>query len=437
MKTLTLLCLIVALCAARRTVAKDMSTLYDDTMLIAWQSIAPPEIERHVQQIILPVLTPEERRVLAGVSLIFPLRGRQRDLLEFSATTSPPAVTLPMVSLRFVHDLCLAFAWLSAHNYSLETMAHYVSMLKYRERAGFPDGRYPQPLAALQIPPQARQEPKTLEVFQKLYTSAILFILTHELGHIYDQQTSNDEEPADYFAVDIMRRIGAPPMGMALFFMILAHWAPSRADFPSAEAHHAHLQTPTHPLTARRLLVLAQRLEQTAGDFIRNEADHNAAAQRVRDIVRDLVKVATLLDDAGMQQRLAIVAIAVDVTSLSPRPPTLLPDASSPPSEEQPRPSLAFHGTYEGKTAEVSGGMFTQVVLQRHGNRITGTFRHGLSMGTINGMVHQNTLYFAWQLGHAYGRGLLYANHAENMLSGTWGHGESTQNGGRWLGKRR
>jgi hypothetical protein len=50
------------------------------------------------------------------------------------------AVFMPVFSLLFLEDLASAFAWLQRHDYSLETVEEYITMLRYKKASDFPGG---------------------------------------------------------------------------------------------------------------------------------------------------------------------------------------------------------------------------------------------------------------------------------------------------------
>ncbi len=93
-------------------------------------------------------------------------------------------VAMPVLSLMFLEDLCTAYAWLHLKGYSLETIDEYITMLRYKKAADFPDGRYPPPLKALKIPPNALAERAVDDLSLRFRNTAYAFILLHEIGHI-------------------------------------------------------------------------------------------------------------------------------------------------------------------------------------------------------------------------------------------------------------
>ncbi len=161
----------------------------------------------------------------------------------------------PIASLKFLDDLCTAYAWLQINGYGLETISEYAAMLRYQS---FPDGRYPRPLLALRIPSDALRNPRVDELaLGHFVVTARTFILLHELGHVYYRHrgsTIANEEQADRFAAEVMARTPLPPLGIIVFFLFDAHWS----SYPPGPAD-------THPMSGARLQALAGLVEDGAG----------------------------------------------------------------------------------------------------------------------------------------------------------------------------
>src|SRR5262249_26213220 len=140
-----LLALALAACIAAPAAAKDMASLYDDPTLEYWHGRYEPDIQLRFEKSIRPQLTPEERRELTQARFAFPLRGVGGDPFAFYATSPPPTVNLPVLSLKFLDDLSMALAWLSRQGDNPGTVMEYVGMLKYADAADF-GGSFPRPL---------------------------------------------------------------------------------------------------------------------------------------------------------------------------------------------------------------------------------------------------------------------------------------------------
>jgi hypothetical protein len=308
--------------------AGDVSHLYEEKTLVQEKS----RLENVVRQIwtraYLPAITPEEKRRLSTVQLDFPLIGRARSPIDFSANSEKNTISLSIVSLLFFEDLSIAYAWLWANGYSLSTIDEYVAMLKYRKPSVFAGKRYPLPLPTLHIPANALTNPKVDDLSLRFRNTAFAFILGHELGHIYHQhplggmtlqQSRDNEIAADYFALELLRRTSTIPMGATLFFQASAYWFPHRGDYPNAQEWQTYLQEEAeHPLTADRLRTLAKRM-QAAADFSRNEPNKSFGLEAVQFIARGITQIASILEDTDLQILMAKKAAQTDARSLLPR----------------------------------------------------------------------------------------------------------------------
>jgi hypothetical protein len=163
-----------------------------------------------------------------------------------------------------------------------------------------------------------------------MYKSAVVFILCHELGHIFykhlgsesdiaSEESRQDEEEADSFAVDVMRRIGEAPVGMTTYFMSSAHLESNRWDFPNEKKYQEALQRATHPLTAHRLSALATKIKKSAADFARNERDPSTTIQVLGYVATQISLIGNFLEDEEVQQAIALAGAATDLSSLAPR----------------------------------------------------------------------------------------------------------------------
>jgi hypothetical protein len=395
--------------------ASDVSSMYDQATLQHWQPRYQRSTMKIVNEVIVPVLTSEERRRLGVATFDFPLYADgelKRHPLMFYVP-GDPRVVMPIFSLKFLDDLCTAYAWLQVNGYSLETISEYNAMLRYRGASG---GRYPAPLPALDIPTDALKDRRVDELALGHFVTARTWLLLHELGHIYGshRRTSNaqsrkNEQEADRFAMEVMRRTPLPPLGILVFFLADAHWT----GYPSSDAD-------THPLSGARLRTLASGVND-------------------RGLATGLSKLAELLDDPEIRAGFAATARAADASSLGPRRPGELPRLASAASARNGATGghAVFEGRYVGESLQFSDNrpFPIQVALRRRGDRVEGQYSFGLGVGIIeNGVVAGNTLTFSWRWAENFGRGTFKAN--GDGFSGTWGYGRSATNAGTWTGRR-
>ncbi|MEM7021354.1 MAG: ImmA/IrrE family metallo-endopeptidase [Pseudomonadota bacterium] len=312
-------------CGAR---AQDLANLYPEHVLTEDQ----PRFERRIGQIyelgLVGFLDGEERRALADVRLELPLVGINGSPFDFYAyrDRTGPAIAMPVLSLKLIEDLSIAWAWRQVHGYSLEPFDEYVAMLKYREPSDFPDSQYPDPLTALGAPPLVWEtEPDVDDLSLRLRNSAWAFILAHEMGHVrhahlgnaeVDPATSQQQErEADRFAVNLLSRSETIPMGAILWFQATAGFFPNRADFNTDEAFLAwQKREATHPINPERLRTLALALYQNAEDSL-----DPAYADTLRFIATRLAAIGDTLDDPDMQRLIARKAVTGDPADLQRR----------------------------------------------------------------------------------------------------------------------
>lgn len=386
--------------------AGDAAALYDRATLEHWGQRYRRSTQKILDEVIRPALLAEERRRLANVRLDMPLHaeGSQRGRpLAFYAEGW--RVVMPVYSLKFLDDLCTAYAWLQINGYSLETISDYTAMLRYGKVRPTPEFA---PLAALGIPANALEDRRVDELALGHFVTARTFILLHELGHVAHShrvgrgaRSRKNEEEADRFAIDVMARTPLPPLGSLVFFMADASWAgyPASAD-------------DTHPLSGARLRTLADRVED------------RGLAQRLREL-------AGLLDDPDIRTGFAAVGKSATLASLKPRRPGELPGPARRGSKE------AFAGSYAGQASQRGEPAFpVRIDFRRQGERVQGTYSFGLGIGTLDGRIDGRRLNFAWQWAGDYGRGVFEASRDGNAFNGTWGYRQSADNAGTWNGRR-
>ncbi len=421
--------------------AADLSTLYSDELLTERKERYEPSIRWNFDNLVIGSLTPAERAELEPVTLALPLRGegafRGHPLAFYAGGTT---ITVPIMSVKFFDDLTLAWAYFWANGLSLEPVTDYLGMIKYRDPAEI-GGHFPPPLEALGVAPDAWKTDQAVDdVSQKALKSALVWIMAHEFGHIYHrhqgyvgvsaEQAQNNEAEADRFANKIMRRIGVAPMGMAQFFMMMAHFDPSPVDFKDRAAWEAYLANEaTHPVTGLRMAAMADDLMRAPEDFAATEADQAAGAERIKYVAQQIRGIGDFLMDLDIQKSIAAKALATDLSSLQrwKKSGRVAPAAAE----------MAFDGYYTGTyvhdlPGEASEQLDAEMHLSREGDYVTGRFSFGLGEGKINGIVQSDALFYEWAWGTAHGRGQLVVDPSADGLEGPWGYGDSSDNGGTW-----
>jgi len=427
--------------AQTRAQDRDYGSMYDDRLLQAKQGDYREVILWNLNSVFLPKLTLDERRRLQGLDVQFPLRGPERRPFEYFAT-APARVVLPVMAIRFLADLSVAYAWLQSQGYTLETATDYVSMLKYQPPSRF-GGRYPDPRVALQIPPNATDDPRVEQLSGRILNESLSFVLLHELGHIVFQhpgygpnvpreRARENEDQADRFALEVLRRTSQPVEGLLYWFVSAAYFVPNRADFDSDAAYQAHLRSDTHPLTSERIRRLSEYLRTYAADYGRLQKNPARAAEIVRGTADAIEqKVLPVLADPDHQRFMAMRGQRVSLETLAPRRPSEAMAAPAPGAASQ-----SFDGVFDGRMSDSTGTLPARTVLRRQGDRVSGVYSHGVGQGEISGIVEGDTLLFVWQSGSSRGRGRMRTSPGGVEFDGTWGYGDASSGGGVWTGAR-
>jgi hypothetical protein len=273
----------------------------------------------------LAAMPPTQRAALYGIKLDIPLRDDDHNAFGFVAYKD--RVLLPAMSIRFLADLALAQAWLVMHGYAVSTVYDYISMIKYQQP---PPGGWPEPGAALQIPANAADDPMVDQLSLQLFNQALDFVILHELGHVvlehpgYDSTATRyevraNEAEADSFALNIMRRVGEPPVGVPFLFALFSHMDRNRADYNDKSAYDLAISQATHPLSSKRMRDAAAVIRANAQDFAKLQVNPERARSRVAEVARQVDDIADQLDDLKVQRAIAQRAILLRVTNLAPR----------------------------------------------------------------------------------------------------------------------
>jgi hypothetical protein len=217
------------------------------------------------------------------------------------------------MSVKFFDDICIALAWMEKHGCNKLLVSDYVGMLRYKNNSAFPANRYPTPLSALGIPRNALDDPFVNDVSGKALKSGIYFLMAHELAHViyghqgYDGITANQaqrqEIEADNFALNLMRRISVPPVGIAFFFMIASRFESAPGDFGSISAYESYLrERATHPLTSARLISVADYIRDNAHDFTRGQQQPSRWYSRIIALSNDIRNIGLTLNDRNIRE---------------------------------------------------------------------------------------------------------------------------------------
>ena len=377
--------------------AKDFGSLYSDAELTHWAERYRPGIMGNINDVLLPRLEPDERRALGAFDVAIPLRAPDGNPLNFYAQNG--TVVVPALSLKFFDDLSIAFAWLWKNGYSPETALEYIGLLKYGNEADY--GRWPRPLTALRIPDDALNDPDVDSLSQKMFKSAIVFILLHEMGHVLYRHPGYgpgvaradaraNEAEADTFALEVMRRLPAQPTGMVFYFQSLVYFGANRGDYASDTDFNAALDDATHPVTPDRLRAIARILQDRADDFAAEYPTREQGVTAATYLAGQIDGIADIVADPDLQRLIAQTSRRATLAALAPRRPGETLAAGAPATH-----AGEFSGTYDGT---ISGGGETfsvRMILNRDGARVGGFYNFGAGIGQLEGTIEGTTLRMA------------------------------------------
>ena len=427
--------LILLLAPAR---AADWTGFYEKEELTYWKGEMATGIEENLQDVIWPKLTPEEKKALGKVTLLFPLENAGSLINFYSKPDQKESVIwMPISALRFFGHMSVAYAWLNRNGYSLDTVSDYLAMLNYQWSDQL-KAKPHQPYELLGIPKNAKDDSHVANIVQNAFDTGVIFALGHELGHCYYHHPGYDgvssevaranEEQADQFALELMRRIGEAPLGAPILFTILAHLESHN------EEGRPHLGT--HPVTPERIRAIARALLAHSTDYSRTREDVPAREAKLRAVANEFEIIAASLADTGVQRLLKQKGQTATPATLRPR------RFGKTKAEEKGAgddSSVLFSGEYEGDWIDAKGiSLPGDLTLKRHGNDVTGKFTFGVGTLTLTGIVQEKALTYNWQWGtDHFGKGIMTVGSNDDELTGTWGYTKATQSGGSWKLRRR
>lgn len=422
----TILVLVFLLCGLQAAHAQcappfNWSGFYPPASLDRVAQRTTPGLRSNFEQVLLPRLTDRERRQLGRTNLDLSRREYAEHPLNFYAATGG-TVVLPLSSVKLVSDLSLALAWYNRNRLPEQKVFDYAAMLAFRGPA--PDGVKALPLAALGVPDAADNDPAVEALFQKLFGTTMVFIMAHETGHLFHGHRANvgearsrqQEGEADAFAVELMARMGEPPIGISFFFMMAA-------PFECADRS-------THPLSGERIDRLVAALRSNAPLFARNKPSPQQERQLIETIAQELGKVAKLVDDPDIRSSMRLAGLSSKVADFAP---AARPGSTRPAANRQP-----FDGNYVGQWTDAKGvSLDFRMSLRRQGTTVRGNYEFGLGTAELEGTIAADELDYAWRWGTDYfGRGKMKSL-AGGELQGTWGYTRRSEGGGTLSAKPR
>lgn len=411
------------------TTGQSFRTFYEhDTLYTVWKPYYDIVFNDIFKNSILPILTQEERDALESVKITCPLFGLKSSLFDFHA--SPDwGVKMSTLSLRFWGDLALAYSWLSVNNYSQSTIWQYIAMLRHHDFAGEP---LPRPLDVL-IPNDVdvRADYRVVARAEQIITSTFIFLLGHELGHLYhglsplegNQYTISSlsrkrEAQADAFALGLMYRLRLIPIGVEFWFHSVSCW-------------QSDDENTSHPLNKDRIASVADFIKLNAEEFAELQNDPAKAKQQLLSIGKELENLTGGMD--GFHETMISMGRNTTVEMLVPRKEVVYTMSGDISSEND----KAFIGSYVGVVRSAANPSdpfeipisFDLNVSDRGG--IIGSWTYGNRSGSLTGNIFGDKFYFELNddIG-LIGKGTLSTEDNGKTVKGTIGSGPSMAGAG-------
>ena len=315
------LCVAVILVICATANAQDVRNIYSKADLERTSARIGPKLQGMWDEDFLSRLTRSERSRGGAVSLFLPLVGGGNPI-EFYSSPKTRRVYLPIASVKFLDDLAIATAYFDVKHCDTGAVSDYVAAITVR-----PQLARGSPLDALGIPANALEDEYVDDVSAKVTKSTVYFLAAHEYAHVMyghqdytvitAEEAQRQESEADAFALEMLRRIGVPPIGLVQFFLVASRIERSPGDFGTLQEYEDYLhQSATHPLSGLRIQNIAEGIERNTADFARLQRDPAATITLLRGSARDLREIGRNLDDRRMRIMLADRARNVDVSSL-------------------------------------------------------------------------------------------------------------------------
>lgn len=305
---------------------KDMSNLYTSEELRRWEPVltrklleAKAEIERQLQ--------PKTRDRLRQTRILTPLWAENcKQPVYYVSSSTRQEIVIPLLSLKFLHDLLYASYWARKNGYLLKSHL-YVNMLKYRRAIDFSGHRYPSPFDALGIPHTSAGEPRydnseARDQFDVIFNGVLFFVVAHEAAHVvlnHARSTRQNETLADVFAIEILSRYGKFPVGISDLFLFASYWVPNGGDFEDLAHYRIWLDAEaTHPVSASRIQILAGSLYENPQRYLPSLPESHPDVTRIKDMALALVDIAETVDRDTTVTDLFGMALQTNLSSLAP-----------------------------------------------------------------------------------------------------------------------
>ena len=310
--------------------ASDLRSMYDNVVLERWKPRYAHNIDAMLAESIVPALTAEERRRYRKVQLRYPHHDPQgRRFFRFSSAGEHDIV-IPVFVVKFLDDLAIAGAWAAQNRgRTRRTVEEYMALLKYRKPEEFPGRRYPTPLAGVGITEKVLEDRRVDRAAQALLKSQVAFLLAREVAELYllnallpsEVSNASAEKRApvkpinsDLFALEVLRRLGVPPLNVCFYARAELHYVPTAFDLqalPGAALLVGPLPELLYLHGSQLRRDLALRMVRGGQDFLRFERDKTSSGAAIEQCARDLIEADEAVLSAGAQKQIRDRAISV------------------------------------------------------------------------------------------------------------------------------
>lgn len=385
-------------------------SIYDSATLAERQQAYPKFVLGVFHERILPALTEDEKKTLSGIRFTFPLNAPKYE--PFGYLSGNGRISLSIASFKLLNDLMFAYAWLGRHGYTTDTINDYLAMVQQWRQPGPP----PAPLAVLGVPETAHNEPDTADMALHHVRSAMLFVILHELGHLYNGDRPTDrpevsqmqEIRADAFALDLLARLGITPDGAGQYLdFAAAVLILDPTDYPTNETYLAAVREQTHPVSTERVRQIAINLDTAAAKYSAN-ADPEAQAA-FRRLSAEMRKLASVKTDPDMVRIRAERGKELEPRDLAPR---RSGEILSTPIDAHPG-DPPFAGKLRGIVKIGKSTYDAEMFLENRSGKINGSFGTATKIGHLQGEAVGDSMSYSWRMGQQHGRGQLRFTGAE------------------------
>ena len=244
-------------------------------------------------------LPPTKRSLLANIRLEMPVSEDPSFPLAARSRSDYGVVELPVRTILFIQQYAALLAYYTRNGCPAIQPFVYARMLVSDKAVGT---RPPGPLKAFGLSRAIYQDEFVRDVARKTAATTLFFILAHELGHLFHNHVPGlqgpasiaQEKQADAFALDAASDVGVFPMGMAMYFQVMAV-----SEGPQN----------THPLSSDRMEAIARRVASNPAAFMDPHEDPARFIPRVLEVAETLRRIARKIDHTEVRTNFDELAV--------------------------------------------------------------------------------------------------------------------------------